>query len=114
MRRLFALPAEIVERRYHAATKELMPDAVDGNSRRKGISGIDQPLRQIEPIRLRPAIAHRRQKGGCRGGYLIARAQKIATEVNVCFTRLRKLSHGLRFCLWRKLRRLGLVIFQSF
>ena len=46
----FSLRAKIEARFDQARTKDLLPESIDGDSRRQRILGRDQPLGQIQPI----------------------------------------------------------------
>ena len=52
MRWLFALLAEIVERRNDAAAKELVPNPIHRDAGRQGVCWINDPARQVQSIQL--------------------------------------------------------------
>src|SRR5437660_10490795 len=83
MRWWIASGAKVVDGIHEAAAEEMHPDAIYRNAGGQRIGGIEQPMRQIEPVCPAAARRERVKDGKSAGLNFFAFAQKIAPAVNV-------------------------------
>src|SRR5438105_9217858 len=83
MRWRIASGAKVVDGIHEAAAEEMHPDAIYRNAGGQRIGGIEQPMRQIEPVCPAAARRERVKEGKSAGLNFFAFAQKIAANVNV-------------------------------